>query len=91
MTAGRAYDTNMDVQVVLVTPEDMPLAIFGQGASSAVAGLLQRSGIQTIGSAYTEIPSAGQLVINPGDRHLHVDRAIALPELYGPSVHGASL
>jgi sulfide:quinone oxidoreductase len=91
MTAGRAYDMNMDLQVTLVTPEDAPLAIFGQGASSAVAELLEHSGIQTIGSAYTELPSPGQLVINPGDRHLHVDRVIALPELYGPSVHGIPL
>lgn len=88
MTAGRAYAMNMDLQVTLVTPEDAPLAIFGQGASSAVAELLERSGIQTIGSAYAEILSPGELVINPGDRRLHVDRAIALPELYGPSVRG---
>lgn len=91
MTAARAYDMNMDLQVTIVTPEDAPLAIFGQGASSAVAGLLKRAGVQTIGSAYAEIPGPGQLVINPGDRHLRVDRVIALPELYGPSVHGIPL
>ena len=91
MTAGRAYDMNMDLQVTLVTPEDAPLAIFGQGASSTVADLLERSGIHTIGSAYTEIPCPGQLVINPGDRHLHVDHVIALPELYGPCVRGIPL
>ena len=31
------------------------------------------------------------MVINPGDRRLHVDRVIALPELYGPSVRGIPL
>ena len=40
MTAGRAYDMNIELAVTLVTPEDSPLAIFGQNASSAVAGLL---------------------------------------------------
>ena len=30
-------------------------------------------------------------MINPGDRHLHVKRVIALPELYGPSVRGIPL
>jgi sulfide:quinone oxidoreductase len=30
-------------------------------------------------------------VINPGDRSLQVDRVIALPELYGPSVRGIPL
>ena len=34
---------------------------------------------------------AGEVVINPGDRHLHVKRVIALPELYGPSVRGIPL
>jgi sulfide:quinone oxidoreductase len=91
MTAGRAYDMNMDVAIMLVTPEDAPLAIFGQNVSSAVAGLLGRAGIQTIHSAYAEVPEAGELVINPGDRRLHVNRVIALPELYGPSVRGIPL
>ena len=91
MTAGRAYDMGVEVAVTLVTPEDAPLAIFGQNVSSTVAGLLGRAGIQTIHSAYAEVPSAGELVINPGDRRLHVNRVIALPELYGPSVRGIPL
>lgn len=91
MTAGRAYDMNMDVAVTLVTPEDSPLAIFGQTASSAVAELLGRSNVQTIHSAYAEVHEEGEVVINPGDRRLHVDRVIALPELYGPCVRGIPL
>jgi sulfide:quinone oxidoreductase len=91
MTAGRAYDMGVELAVTLVTPEDAPLAIFGQGASSTVAGLLDRAGIETIHSAYAEVPRAGELVINPGDRRLHVNRVIALPELYGPSVRGIPL
>jgi sulfide:quinone oxidoreductase len=90
MTAGRAYDMNMDVAIMLVTPEDSPLAIFGQTASSAVAELLARSNVQTIHSAYAEVHQ-GEVVINPGDRRLHVDRVIALPELYGPCVRGIPL
>ena len=91
MTAGRAYDMNMDVQVTLVTPEDSPLAIFGQTASSAVAELLARPNVQTIHSAYAEVPKTGEVVINPGDRRVQVDRVIALPELYGPCVRGIPL
>jgi sulfide:quinone oxidoreductase len=91
MTAGRAYDMNLDLDVTILTPEDSPLAIFGQSASSAVAELLQRAKIQTIHSAYAEVPHSGEVVINPGDRRLHVDRVIALPELYGPSVRGIPL
>jgi sulfide:quinone oxidoreductase len=91
MTAGRAYDMNVELAVTIVTPEDSPLAIFGQNASSAVTGLLERSHIQTISSAYAEVPRSEEVVINPGDRRLHVDRVIALPELYGPSVRGIPL
>lgn len=91
MTAGRAYDMNIELKVTIVTPEDSPLAIFGQDASNAVTELLERSNIQTINSAYAEVPSSGEIVINPGDRRLPVDRVIALPELYGPCVRGIPL
>jgi len=91
MTAGRAYDMDVELAITIVTPEDSPLAIFGATASGAVAELLERSHITTINSAYAEVPRAGEIVINPGDRHLRVDRVIALPELYGPGVRGIPL
>jgi sulfide:quinone oxidoreductase len=88
MTAGRAYDMNTELNVTIVTPEDTPLAIFGAAATKAVGELLGRMRVQTITSAYAEVPRATQVVINPGDRRIEVDRVIALPELYGPSVRG---
>jgi sulfide:quinone oxidoreductase len=88
MTASRAYDMNVELDMTLISPEDAPLAIFGEAASSAVAQLLARAHIKTINSAYAEIPRSGEIVINPGDRHLEVDRIVALPELYGPPVRG---
>jgi sulfide:quinone oxidoreductase len=91
MTSGRAYDMNIELASTLVTPEDSPLAIFGAAASKAVAVRLAAARIQTITSAYAEVPRTGEVVINPGDRHLSVDRVIALPELYGPCVRGIPL
>ncbi|HMD56811.1 MAG TPA: hypothetical protein VKG82_05005 [Solirubrobacteraceae bacterium] len=91
MTAGRAYDMDVELATTIVTPEEAPLAIFGSGASSRVSELLERSGIHTITSAYAEIPRSGEIIVSPGDRHLHVNRVIALPELYGPSVRGIPL
>jgi sulfide:quinone oxidoreductase len=91
MTAGRAYDMDVELEVTIVTPEDSPLAIFGSTVSNAVAELLERSHIKTIHSAYAEVPRAGEVVINPGERHLHVTRVVALPELYGPGVRGIPL
>jgi sulfide:quinone oxidoreductase len=91
MTAGRAYDMGVDVSITMVTPEDAPLAIFGAAVSSVVAGRLEEAHIETISSAYAEIPSTGHVVINPGDRVLDADRVVALPELYGPSIRGIPL
>ena len=91
MTAARAFDVGIELPITLITPEDAPLAIFGAAVSSAVGDLLTRAGIETITSAYAEIPSQGQVVINPGDRHLTVGRVVALPELYGPSLRGIPL
>ncbi|MGA2165990.1 MAG: FAD-dependent oxidoreductase [Solirubrobacteraceae bacterium] len=91
MTAARAYDMNVELAVTIVTPEDSPLAIFGAAASGAVSEQLERAHIQTIPSAYAEVPHPGEVVINPGDRRIQVDRVIALPELYGPSIRGIPL
>ena len=91
MTAGRAYDMGIELQTTIVTPEDSPLAIFGSSASSAVAELLASARVEVISSAYAEVPSSREVVISPGDRHLDVERVIALPELYGPPVRGIPL
>jgi sulfide:quinone oxidoreductase len=91
MTASRAYDMGEDLKVTIVTPEDAPLAIFGAGVSGALEELLQRAHIETITSAYAEVPGTGHVVIKPGDRHLEVGRVVALPELYGPSIRGIPL
>jgi len=91
MTAARAYDMNVALRSTIVTPEDAPLAIFGAAASEAVTELLTRRQIEVASSAYAEVPRAGHIAINPGDRALEVDRVVALPELYGPSVRGVPL
>jgi sulfide:quinone oxidoreductase len=91
MTAGRAYDMQVELETTLVTPEDSPLAIFGSGASSAVAELLASAKVDVVSSAYAEVPSSDTVLINPGHRHLDVDRVIALPELYGPVLRGIPL
>jgi sulfide:quinone oxidoreductase len=88
MTAGRAYDMNVEIAITIATPEDSPLALFGDRASAAVGELLGRHGIETVTSAHCSIPEPGRLVIYPHDRTLLVDRIVALPELVGPSTPG---
>ncbi len=88
MTAGRAYDMDLKVSVTVVTPEDAPLAIFGQQASASVGKLLRQAGVERATSSYAEVPRSGEVVLHPGDRRLSCDRVVALPELFGPSVRG---
>jgi sulfide:quinone oxidoreductase len=91
MTARRAHDMNIDLSITLATPEGRPLAIFGLPASAAVGRLLEENGILFIPSAHCETPAPRGVSINPGSRRLQVDRVIALPELFGPSVPGVPL
>jgi len=88
MTAQRAFDMNVEVAITILTPEDSPLAVFGQGASEATSQLLADSGIEVISGVYCEIPRSGLIEICPGERRLEVDRIVALPQLEGPAVDG---
>ena len=88
MTAQRAYDMSAETSITLVTPEDAPLAIFGDKVSQEMERLLERNGILTITAAHGETPAPGQLTVHPGGRTLTVDRILALPELFGPSTPG---
>ena len=91
MTSRRAYEMNVDVSVTLATPEDAPLRVYGAKASRAVAQLLEDNGILFIPSAHCETPAAGRVSIAPGPRTLVVDRVVALPQLFGPSLPGVPL
>jgi sulfide:quinone oxidoreductase len=88
MAAARARDMNIELSITIATPEDAPLAIFGQVASEAVRQLLDDNGIVTITSAFCEVHEPGCVAINRGARHLRADRIVAMPELHGPSVPG---
>jgi sulfide:quinone oxidoreductase len=88
MTAGRAADMQSELSITIVTPEDAPLAVFGESASERVAELLAANHILTLTSAHCAVPTPGWVTVGPGAQRLHVDRVIALPELFGPSTPG---
>ncbi len=88
MTAQRAYEMNVDTAITVATPEEAPLAAFGQEVSDAVSRLLRDQGITTITSAECETPEPGRLTLHPGSQALEFDRIVALPQLVGPSVPG---
>jgi sulfide:quinone oxidoreductase len=75
------------VEILLVTPEDHPLALFGPTASEAVSELLAIRGIQVETSVTPVRFEAGTLTI-VAERPLDVDAVVALPQLEGPRLPG---
>jgi sulfide:quinone oxidoreductase len=88
MTANRSRARGHDVGVLLVTPEDWPLAALGVNANAEVADLLSAAGITTITSATCQIRESGRIDLYPLRSSIVVDQIIALPELYAPSLPG---
>ena len=76
-----------DAELSLVTPEREPLALFGDAASGAVAGLLETAGIEFIGAKYPLSFAGGELSLRPGTA-VAADRVVALPQLEGPRIAG---
>ena len=73
-------------QVALVTPESMPLGIFGAEAADAVATLLRDRGVD-LHTAYTpKAVTGGALLTAEGE--IPADHVIALPESAGPYIPG---
>ncbi len=75
------------VEIVLVTPEERPLALFGAQASAAIAELLTVRGITCHVRTTPVRFEAGVLRVAP-DAGIEVDRVIALPRLQGPGLAG---
>ncbi len=72
--------------LVLVSPEDRPLAVFGARASAEVASLLESRGVEFI-RAHAVRHEAGRLLL-AGGQGLDADLAIALSRLAGPGIPG---
>jgi len=77
----------MSIDVVLVTPEEGPLAIFGPAASAAIGELLDARGIEVRSHATPLAFESGVLQVKP-DGGVEADRAVALPRLAGPALPG---
>ena len=89
MARRRADESGRDdLEYVVVTPEDAPLALFGSVPSDAVAEVLRARRIEVETGAYVHEDDAGELIVTPGDRPLDADHVIALPILEGPAIRG---
>jgi sulfide:quinone oxidoreductase len=89
MTAERARRAGVvGGELVLVTPEPFPLAVFGGGAGAVVGGRLRAAGVEIYTSASAFAPAPGRLLIQPQGADLSPDRIVAMPRLTGPGIPG---
>jgi sulfide:quinone oxidoreductase len=70
-----------------VTPEDAPLAVFGQRASEFAAALLSRYGVEVTASASPVAARAGTLELTDG-RLVEAEHVVALPRVLGRRIEG---
>jgi sulfide:quinone oxidoreductase len=88
LTAKHAAERGDGVEIVLVTPEAAPLAVFGRAASEAVKALLEARGIAFQGGVHTREAADGVLTLAPGGDELRTAAVVALPLLVGPRIPG---
>jgi sulfide:quinone oxidoreductase len=88
MMAERAFEMCMHVELTLVTPQETPLALFGEEASRAVVELLDRAGVTLIVGAHAEMPAYNVVELQPHGERLTVNRVVTLPLLAGPAIPG---
>ena len=77
----------LERELVLVTPEPRPLALFGDRASATVAEMLAAAGVEFVGESQVE-PVEGAVRLLPSGRMVPADRLVALPLLRGPRLDG---
>ena len=87
LTARHAEQNGLERELVLVTPEPRPLALFGDRASATVAEMLAAAGVEFAGESQVE-PVEGAVRLLPGGRKIAVDRLVTLPLLRGPELGG---
>jgi sulfide:quinone oxidoreductase len=80
LTAAHAARGALEAEIVLVTPEPAPLAVFGSRASRLVAELLDERGIRFVGDSIPHaVQEDGSLALE-FDAALEADRVVAVPE-----------
>lgn len=87
MTAHRAYDMNVEVDISIVSAEGAPLAMFGAGIADELTRRLCDAGITFHGASVAEL-AHGELTLRPGGARLRPGRIVALPYLEGPPLRG---
>jgi sulfide:quinone oxidoreductase len=89
MTARRAREmSEEDVSLVFITPEELPMAVFGQNASAAVGRALDEAGVELLASSHVDRLSGGQVHVSPSGQVIDAQRVVTVPRLQGPAITG---
>ncbi|MEA2442314.1 MAG: sulfide:quinone oxidoreductase [Thermoleophilaceae bacterium] len=88
LTASRVKEAGVDVELVMMTPEREPLAVFGRSASAEVSDLLAAAGVRFQGGKSVEVTPENALFLNGVETPLRFDRVLAVPRLEGPAPRG---
>lgn len=73
---------NGETRVTVVTPEDVPLEVFGRRAAGQVEALLRERGIELIAATHPMVFADGRLQVAPA-RDVDADAVISLPRFEG--------
>jgi sulfide:quinone oxidoreductase len=87
LTADRLAAVGARAELLVATPEDAPLEVFGAEASTEVGELLAGRGIELLTGQRPVRVDANGLVATPSER-IDVDRVVALPAMSGPAIRG---
>jgi sulfide:quinone oxidoreductase len=88
MTAERANSMGEEgLAVFLVTPEPAPMAALGDGASRAVAELLEQARVRVFPNARPTVPASRHLLVGPEGPELEAERIVAMPRIEGRQIH----
>jgi sulfide:quinone oxidoreductase len=81
-----------DAQLTVITPEAVPLTLFGSATSTALREELDRAGVALHTATVARVAPADPLevVLQPSTRRLGVDRVVALPGVDGPRIPGTT-
>ena len=90
LTAAEMADAGVERRLLVVTPEQRPLEVFGPRAGEELSRLLSERGIEFVGSA-RPVRVAGDELLLSGDRPpVDAARVVALPRLVGRVIRGLS-
>jgi sulfide:quinone oxidoreductase len=93
MTAREVAGMGIDgAEFTVITPEAIPLTLFGPKASTVLADALTEAGVrlETATVARVERGDGIEVVLQPSVRRIAVDRVVALPAVEGPNIAGTT-